>query len=72
MADYTGQAYYYNHNIVLSCPTITTVYKMRAYDTISSAYIYWNSKNTPDALGLLSGIPNLYLDDIVVVKERIT
>lgn len=47
------------------------VYRMRAYNTNLSQYVFWNSGGSPDSTGLKSGYNVLDLIRIIVVSKSV-
>jgi len=46
-----------------------SIYRMRAYNTNLSQYVFWNSNSRPDTTGILSGYNIADLSRITVVSR---
>jgi len=46
-----------------------SIYRMRAYNTNLSQYVFWNSNSSPDITGILSGYSVANLSRITVVSR---
>jgi len=47
------------------------IYRMRAYNTNISQYVFWSSGGSPDATGIKSGYNVAHLTKIVVVSKSV-
>lgn len=48
-----------------------TIYRMRAYNTDLSQYVFWNSGGSPDSTGLKSGYNVAHLTKIIVISKSV-